>query len=202
MPAAHAPSRSPALARRPHPRALSSIALLATLALAACHASNPAEANPHPRGNPMKLTTTSFQAGQIPRDYTCDGTDRSPQLTWTAPPDETRSLALLVTDPDAPAGTWVHWVLFNLPADTRGLPEGLPTQPSLPDGSSQGQNDFGRLGYGGPCPPRGSNHRYVFDLYALDAVLKLQPGATRAQVEKAMQGHILGRTSLTARYGR
>ncbi len=150
----------------------------------------------------MKLTTTSFHDAQIPRDYTCDGADRSPQLSWTAPPANTKSLALLVTDPDAPAGTWVHWVLFNLPADTRGLPEALPTQPQLPDGSAQGVNDFGRLGYGGPCPPRGSNHRYVFDLYALDAQLKLLPGATRAQVEKAMQGHILGHASLTARYGR
>ena len=145
------------------------------------------------RGQTMNLSSTSFQDGsQIPAKFTCSGAGISPQLAWTAPPAKTASLALIVTDPDAPRGTWVHWVLYNLPAaGTRALPEGLPALDQLPDGALQGRNDFGKIGYGGPCPPPGSPHHYVFTLYALDAKLNLPVGATRARIEAAMQGHIL-----------
>ncbi|MGD0294751.1 MAG: YbhB/YbcL family Raf kinase inhibitor-like protein [Terracidiphilus sp.] len=140
----------------------------------------------------MNLTSTSFQDGsQIPAKYTCSGANLSPQLAWSAPPAATASLALTVTDPDAPRGTWVHWVLYDLPAGTRSLPEGVAAEGQLADGSRQGRNDFGEIGYGGPCPPPGSPHHYVFTLYALDAKLNLPVGATRAQVEAAMKGHIL-----------
>jgi Raf kinase inhibitor-like YbhB/YbcL family protein len=148
----------------------------------------------------MNLTSTSFQGSQIPAKFTCSGAGISPQLAWTAPPAATASFALTVTDPDAPRRTFVHWVLYDLPAGTRALPEGLPRQ--LTDGALQGRNDFGEIGYGGPCPPPGSPHHYVFTLYALDAKLNLPVGATRAQVEAAMQGHILARGELIGIYQR
>jgi len=153
------------------------------------------------RGQTMKLTSTSFQ-NQIPAKYTCSGAGLSPQLTWSAAPAGTASLALIVTDPDAPGRTFVHWVLYDLPAGTRALPEGLPTQGQLADGSRQGRNDFGNIGYGGPCPPGHAPHHYVFMLYALDAKLNLPVGATRAQVEAAMQGHILARGELVGLFQR
>jgi hypothetical protein len=150
----------------------------------------------------MELTTSSFQGNQIPSKFTCDGEGVSPQVAWSAPPAGTASFALLVTDPDAPRGTFTHWVLYNVPAATRLLPEGLPARGELPDGSRQGRNDFGSLGYGGPCPPGGSPHHYIFTLYALDIRLNLPVGATRAQVEEAMQGHILARGELIGLYRR
>jgi hypothetical protein len=150
----------------------------------------------------LQLTSTSFQDGKIPQAYTCDGADTSPQLAWTAPPPATQSLALIVVDPDAPMGAFAHWVLYNLPATTRGLPAGVPKREQLADGTQQGRNDFPRTGYDGPCPPRSSTHRYFFVLYALDAKLDLPPGSTRAQVEEAMRGHILAHGELMARYGR
>jgi len=150
----------------------------------------------------MELTSSSFRDGRIPNEFTCDGAGGSPQLAWTAPPAKTVSLALVVTDPDAPGGTFVHWVLYNLPASLHALPAAVPTLGQVPDGSRQGRNDFGNLGYGGPCPPGHSTHLYVFDLYALDAPLNLPPGATRKQVEAAMQGHILARGELIGRYSR
>lgn len=153
------------------------------------------------RGQTMNLTSTSFQ-NQIPAKYTCNGAGISPQLTWSTPPAATASFALIVTDPDAPRGTWVHWVLYNLPAETRALPEGLPALGQLPDGALQGRNDFGEIGYGGPCPPSGAPHHYVFTLYALDIKLNLPVGATRAQVEAAMQGHILASGKLIGIYQR
>jgi hypothetical protein len=149
----------------------------------------------------MNLTSTSFNDGSlIPAKFTCSGAGISPQLAWSAPPAKTASLALIVTDPDAPRGTWVHWVLYNLPAGTRALPEGLPVLGQLPDGALQGRNDFGNIGYGGPCPPPGSPHHYVFTLYALDAKLNLPAGATRAQVEAALPGHILASGRLVGLY--
>jgi Raf kinase inhibitor-like YbhB/YbcL family protein len=150
----------------------------------------------------IHLNSSAFQGGRIPAAYTCDGANTSPGLTWTAPPSATRTFALVVTDPDAPAGTWVHWVLYNLPAATRSLPEAVPTQDQLSDGTRQGRNDFGKIGYGGPCPPGHSEHRYVFDLYAVDTVLGLSAGATRQQVEDALKGHILARGELVGRYNR
>jgi hypothetical protein len=151
----------------------------------------------------MNLTSTSFQKGsQIPEKFTCNGAGISPQLAWSAPPAGTASFALIVTDPDAPGRTFVHWVLYGLPAETRALPEALPGIGQLADGSRQGRNDFGDLGYGGPCPPPGSPHHYIFTLYALDAKLNLPVGATRVQVEAAMQGHILARGELIGLFQR
>ncbi len=149
----------------------------------------------------LKSAVFSY-GGEIPRKHTCDGPDLSPALGWSDPPAKSVSFALIADDPDAPAGTWVHWVIYDLPGTSRALPEGLSKTPELPDGSRQGRNDFGRAGYGGPCPPRGAPHRYVFKLYALDGKLNLKAGATKADVERAMRGHILGQTELMGKYKR
>ncbi len=151
----------------------------------------------------FELKSTAFEnGGFIPKKYTCDGPDVSPPLSWTDPPEETRSLALICDDPDAPMGTWVHWVLFGVPPEIRELPEGVPTEKTLPWGGKQGRNDFGRIGYGGPCPPRGPAHRYFFRLYALDIEPDLSPGATKRELLRAIEGHILAETELMGRYGR
>jgi Raf kinase inhibitor-like YbhB/YbcL family protein len=148
------------------------------------------------------VTSPAFSGGQpIPSRYTCEGADVSPPLAWGEPPAGTASLALISDDPDAPGTTWVHWVAYNLPASSRQLPEGFPPDPQRPDGTRQGRTDFGRTGYGGPCPPSGT-HRYFFTLYALDTVLGLPPGATKAQLEAAMQGHVLARAQLMGTYKR
>jgi Raf kinase inhibitor-like YbhB/YbcL family protein len=154
-------------------------------------------------GMALHLTSTVFEPnGTIPKIHTCDGPDVSPPLAWNDPPAGTQSFALIMEDPDAPAGTWVHWVLFNLPASARALPENVPKVEQLADGALQGRNDFRRIGYGGPCPPKGPAHRYFFKLYALDTRLALQAGATKADVERAMAGHILAQGQLVGRYGR
>lgn len=153
----------------------------------------------------MKLTVTStaFREGQpIPAKYTCQGADVSPPLAWEAPPEGTQSLALICDDPDAPVGTWVHWVLYALPPGTRQLPEHVPAHETLPDGARQGVNDFRRVGYGGPCPPPGRPHRYFFKVYALDRALELPPRATKAQLLQAMAGHILAEGQLMGTYQR
>jgi Raf kinase inhibitor-like YbhB/YbcL family protein len=175
---------------------------LVGLSLVAC--------NTAPTGNPsqpqtattMKLLSTAFNPnGLIPAKHTCDGQDISPPLSWDEPPAGTKSLALICDDPDAPSGTFVHWVLYDLPPLTQQLPEGVPKQPKLPTGGIQGKNDFGNPGYGGPCPPSGT-HRYIFKLYALDKQLGLQPGATKAQLLKAIEGHIMATAELIGRYAR
>jgi Raf kinase inhibitor-like YbhB/YbcL family protein len=151
----------------------------------------------------IELTSTAFQPGlTMPTQYTGDGGDRSPPLRWSEPPSGTRSLALICADPDAPLGTWVHWVLFNLPPQTRELEEGVPATETLDSGARQGKNDFGKVGYGGPAPPGGKPHRYVFTLYALDAAVDLPPGPTRAQLVDAMRGHTLAKGELVGQYGR
>jgi Raf kinase inhibitor-like YbhB/YbcL family protein len=151
----------------------------------------------------IKLTSEAFAAeGTIPKKYTCDGPDVSPALDWSGAPPNTQSFALIMDDPDAPAGTWVHWVLYDLPANTKNLPEGVSKQEQLPDGARQGRNDFRKIGYGGPCPPPGKPHRYFFKLYALDKKLDLKPGATKADVESAMKGHTLGQGEFMGRFGR
>jgi Raf kinase inhibitor-like YbhB/YbcL family protein len=151
----------------------------------------------------LELTSSRFRGGElIPKQFTCDGGDTSPELAWSAPPKGTQSFALIVIDPDAPLSSFVHWVLYDLPAEKRELPEGLPQQKQLPDGSRQGRNDFDKIGYGGPCPPGKSAHRYVFRLYALDVRLNLPAGATRKQVERALKGHVLAGRELMGRYGR
>ena len=151
---------------------------------------------------PLELTSTAFAPGEpIPRKYTCDGEDISLPLRWSDPPQGTKSFALIADDPDAPVGTWVHWVLYNLPAETRTLPEAVPPDADLPDGSRHGQNSWPRLGYGGPCPPS-DTHRYFFKLYALDMVLDLASGASKKQLLQAMEGHILGQAELMGLYTR
>ena len=150
----------------------------------------------------FELTSTAFAAGEpIPQKYTCDGQDISPPLQWSDPPQGTQSLALICDDPDAPIGTWVHWVLFNLPVESRSLPEAVPSDADLSDGSRHGENGWRRPGYGGPCPPSGT-HRYFFKLYALDAVLDLEAGASKKQVLQAMEGHILAQAELMGVYSR
>jgi len=149
------------------------------------------------------ISSAVFSNGQtIPKKFTCDGPDVSPQLGWKEAPAATKSFALIMDDPDAPAGTWVHWVLYNLPANTRELPEGMDKEEQLATGALQGRNDFRKIGYGGPCPPRGTPHRYYFRLYALDTKLDLKAGATKPDLEHAMKGHILGEAELMGRYGR
>jgi len=154
----------------------------------------------------LTLNATGFSAGGvIPAKHTCDGADRSPALSWAAPPAATRSLVLIVDDPDAPdpakpERTWVHWVLYNLPPSVRGLSEGLTTK-SLPAGARDGLNDWGAPGWRGPCPPIGQ-HRYFFKLVALDVVLPALPHPDKAAVEKAMEGHVLGRGELIGLYQR
>ena len=149
----------------------------------------------------LELTSSSFQEGKISKKFTCDDVDISPELAWATPPAGTRSFALIVVDRDSLLGySFVHWVLYDLPAEKRELLEGLPKQEQLPDGSRQGLNDFDNTGYVGPCPPGKSAHRYVFMLYALDSILNLPPGATRKQVENALKGHILAHGELTGRY--
>jgi Raf kinase inhibitor-like YbhB/YbcL family protein len=146
----------------------------------------------------IELTSTAFSEGAtLPTPHTGDGADTSPPLAWSDPPANTTSFALICDDPDAPRGTWVHWVLFNLSADTRVLKEGAE-----PAGATQGTNDFGNLGYGGPAPPKGKPHRYFFKLYALDTTLELPAGATKAQVVDAMKGHILAEGQLMGKYQR
>jgi Raf kinase inhibitor-like YbhB/YbcL family protein len=150
----------------------------------------------------LKLTSASFKAGQaIPRQYTCDGVNVSPPLEWGHAPKNARTIAIIADDPDAPGGTWVHWVLFNLPAENIGLVENLPATENLKAGGFHGKNDFDKIGYGGPCPPSGT-HRYIFKIYAVDAELPLKAGATKADVEKAMQGHIVAQGQLMGSYGR
>jgi Raf kinase inhibitor-like YbhB/YbcL family protein len=158
-----------------------------------------------PEEEKMALTLSSpvFQEGErIPTKYTCEGDDLSPALTWAEPPKETQSFALIMDDPDAPGGTFTHWVLFNLPANDRELPEAVPTQGQLPNGALQGKNDFGRLGYGGPCPPPGRPHRYQFALYALSQLLDLKAGVSNRQAIDAMRGHILAQGRLVGVYQR
>jgi Raf kinase inhibitor-like YbhB/YbcL family protein len=152
----------------------------------------------------MELISSAFAAnGDIPAIHTCEGRDLSPPLAWSGVPAEAQSMALIVDDPDAPDPvaprmTWVHWVVYNLPADTTSLTAGT-SGTTLPAGAREGLNDWQREGYGGPCPPIG-RHRYVFKLYALDTVLSALDPATKARLEKAMQGHILARSELVGYY--
>ena len=149
------------------------------------------------------LTSPAFTDGAtIPTQYTCTGADVSPPLQWTNPPAGTRSFALVVDDPDAPSGTWVHWVVYDIPETVQDIPEAIPKQDKFPKGGMQGMNDFKKVGHGGPCPPPGPPHRYYFRLYALDAVLNLKPRATKAQLLEASQRHILGEAMLMGRFGR
>lgn len=150
----------------------------------------------------IQLESSAFEdEGMIPEKYTCDGEDISPPLKWIGVPEDAKSLALIADDPDAPGGTFVHWVLFNLPPNTEELSENVPNQETLQNGAKQGKNDFPKIGYGGPCPPSGT-HRYYFKIYALDTELDLEAGATKSDLEDAMEGHILAQGQLMGKYER
>jgi hypothetical protein len=151
----------------------------------------------------LELKTEGFRPGSpIPAKFTCSGANVSPTLSWDNPPPRTQSFVLIVDDPDAPAGTWVHWVVYNLPASTRQLPEHVPLGDVLAGGGNQGLNDFPTNGYGGPCPPPGKPHRYFFRLFALDTVLNLRAPARRTDVDSAMKGHILAQAELMGTFER
>jgi len=151
----------------------------------------------------MQLTSSAFGDGEpIPRRHTGEGEDCSPGLEWTDPPPGTRCFALVCEDPDAPCGVWVHWVICGIPSVATGLAEGVPIAERLPDGSVQGRNGFGRIGYGGPMPPPGQTHRYCFRLWALDCFPAIRPGATAEELREACAGHVLGEGRLTGTYER
>jgi Raf kinase inhibitor-like YbhB/YbcL family protein len=174
--------------------------LILLLVLGACGATPEVDGGA-PLG--LELTSSAFGEGEaIPARYTCDGEDISPALSWSEPPPETESLVLIMDDPDAPVGTWDHWIVFDLPPSTRSLPEAVPPGQGVAGGGVQGLNSWKDPAYGGPCPPRGSEHRYIFALYALDARLGLDATVDKGDVEKAMADHVLARGQLTGRYGR
>jgi Raf kinase inhibitor-like YbhB/YbcL family protein len=161
-------------------------------------------ASASPAAHPMAISSGSFPSGgYIPKQFTCDGGDISPELSWTNPPPGAQSFALIAEDPDAPAGTWTHWLIFDLPPSARSLPEGVGQMiDKLPDGGRQGANDFGKIGYGGPCPPPGKPHRYFFKLYAVDRKLDLEPSSTRARFDQAIEHHVLDEADWMGRYRR
>ena len=142
------------------------------------------------------------EGGTIPDEFTCEGKDISPSLSWEGMPAGTKSISLIMDDPDCSEGTFVHWVLYNIPGQTLMLPKGIPHNKTLADGSMQGMTDFGRAGYGGPCPPSGKPHRYYFKVYALDIKINLPPGASKNQLESSMKGHILASGELIGKYQR
>ncbi len=151
----------------------------------------------------FSISSSSFpNGGDIPKKFTCDGADVSPELSWSEPPVGTQSFALIADDPDAPSGTWTHWLLFGLPATISTLAEGVNKIDDLPGGERQGRNDFRKIGYNGPCPPPGKAHRYFFKLYALSSQLNLKPGASKQEVEHAMEGLILGNAEWIGKYRR
>jgi Raf kinase inhibitor-like YbhB/YbcL family protein len=149
------------------------------------------------------LKSSAFANGsQIPSRFTCAGEDLSPAMNWSGAPAAARTLALIADDPDAPRGTFTHWLIWNLPARHTELPEGVPTRESFDDGARQGTNDFGRIGFRGPCPPHGRPHRYFFRLYALDTALNLEAGASRQDLDRAMTGHVLAQAEWMGTFGR
>jgi len=150
----------------------------------------------------LDIMSTSFGEGDlIPKKYTCDGADVSPQLSWSQPPEGTKSVVLICDDPDAPVGTWVHWVLYGLSPDTLEISENIPDDKEVLGGAKHGVNDFRKYGYGGPCPP-GGTHRYFFKLYAVDTEVDLDSGATKDEVLGAIKGHVLAEGQLMGRYSR
>ncbi len=156
-------------------------------------------------GEPSKLTVTSpaFDSGRpIPVKYTCQGDDVSPPLRWEGAPANTKSFALICDDPDAPGGTWVHWVIYNQPPDAPSLLENTAKAEVLPNGAAQGRNSFGNIGYGGPCPPRGKAHRYFFKVYALDVALTFKEHPDKEKLLAAMKGHLVAQGQLMGTYQR
>lgn len=194
--------------RKPVGRGRIAAVLLAAAGLVGCR-SEPSQppAEDRPQVAKIELSSTAFAHGQpIPEKYTADGDDLSPPLSWSGLPEGTQELALICDDPDAPRGTWVHWVIYKIPADVSGLPEGIAKtqRPGQPAGVLQGKNSWpeGRnIGYGGPDPPSGK-HRYYFKLYALDTALGVEPGLDKASLVGAMEGHVLGEGQLMGTYQR
>lgn len=179
---------------------VTSVALLLILVLAACGRVATPTAPSQVTG--FVLSSPAFEQGKaIPRTYSCSGDDASPPLQWLGAPANTKSFALIMDDPDAPLGTWVHWVVFNIPADANSLPEKIVAQAQLPDGIQQGRNSSGKNGYSGPCPPSGT-HRYFFRLYAVDITLDLPANTGKDQLLKAIEGHILGQAELMGTFSR
>ena len=151
----------------------------------------------------LELKSSAFRNNEfIPKQHSCQGPDVSPELSWDGVPAGTKSIALICDDPDAPFGTWVHWVIYDIPAQKSSLPEAVALDPVLDAGIKQGKNDFGAIGYGGPCPPSGKPHRYFFKLYCLDVFLNLQPGIKKRDLVKAMAGHVIAETQLIGLYKR
>jgi Raf kinase inhibitor-like YbhB/YbcL family protein len=180
-----------------------SLSALAAAALAAVLTATVEARQAGKEARAMKLTSTAFQDGMpIPVRYTGFDADVSPPLQWSGAPAGTKGFALICDDPDAPVGTWVHWVIYGLPASAGGLPEGVAAAESLPDGARQGVNDFRQIGYRGPLPPPGGPHRYFFRLYALDAELALGPRATKLELLRAMKGHTLAEAQLMGTFQR
>ncbi len=170
--------------------------------LAACNSTAAKTATPQETPMSLTLSSPAFAPGQpIPEKFSCKGSSVSPALAWSGAPADTASFALIVEDPDAPAGTWVHWVIYNIPATSKGLAEAVAPQPTFDDGAAQGMNSGNRRYYEGPCPPSGT-HRYFFRLYALNARLDLAPGATADQLRRAMQGHILAQGELMGTFSK
>jgi len=153
-------------------------------------------------GKTMEIKSSSFNhEDMIPSKYTCDGQNISPPLLWIGAPEKTKSFALICDDPDAPVGLWVHWVLFDIPANVSALPEKVSCQEDIAGLGKNGKNTSGKFGYDGPCPP-GGTHRYYFKLYALDTVLNLKPGSTKDELLNAIKGHVLSEAQLMGRYKR
>jgi len=178
------------------------LALLVILYFSGCSAEQPATNKTSGEKMAISLTSSAFAEGKtIPTKYSSEGDDISPPLAWSGVPKEAKSLVLICDDPDAPMGTWVHWVIYNLPPTTASLAEAVAPAKTRGDGSMQGYNSAGKVGYQGPMPPSGT-HRYFFRLYALDKMLELKPGATRAELDGAMKGHILAQGQLMGTYTR
>lgn len=199
------PSERNGMASRITRRNLPALLLTAALSLVSACGAQTTETETETQTNQltMQLTSSAFKDGEaIPAQFTCQGRNISPPLIWSGVPGAAKSLALIVDDPDAPSGVWVHWVLYDLPSSTNELSEDVPKSQHIPGGATQGLNDFKHLGYGGPCPPPGKPHRYFFKLYALDKILELKPGASKQDVERAMQGHVLAEGQLMGTYQR
>ena len=151
----------------------------------------------------LQVSTNAFAPGGIiPKKFACSGEDVSPGLAWTVAPSGTQSILLIVDDPDAPAGTWTHWLVYDLPPAVHELPEGVPHTPDLKIGGHQGKNDFGKTGYNGPCPPPGKPHHYYFRVFALDRRLNLPAGAGRKAIDREMRGHVLAEGEVMGSFGR
>jgi Raf kinase inhibitor-like YbhB/YbcL family protein len=189
--------------RAPGPSGAFLFALLVMTAASCGNSSLQSAQRPDPSPSGFRIESAAFKQGAfIPPRFSCSGENVSPPLKWMDPPAGARSFALIVDDPDAPGGIWTHWVVFNLPAQTRALDENAPKQDKLPNGALQGLNSFESVGYGGPCPPPGKAHRYFFRLYALNTVLRLQPRAPGEDILSALKGHTLGQAQLMGLFKR